>query len=178
MVHECKQSTTTSRTHVKTNFQMNTFHDNFKAWMDFYRHCVCLISYLKYTFSFCKVKLWQSNRGIPVAIVMLSNLHDYSWVVLLQCTAFQWCRHGNQGFLLAEKGIPKTTHSYIVVECPISWLWMVSPFIIYQSSKRCWPIRCLKTYLKPWTWNILHRKIGVVTAKCVEFISSNIVLNW
>ena len=75
MVHECKQSMTTSRTHVKKSFQVNTFHDDFKAWMDFYRHCVCLWSYLKYTFSFYKVKLWQSNRGIPVAIVMLSNLH-------------------------------------------------------------------------------------------------------
>ena len=64
MVHECKQSTTTSRTHMKKNFQVNTFHDDFKAWMDFYRHCVCLWSYLKYIFPFYKVKLWQSNRGI------------------------------------------------------------------------------------------------------------------
>ena len=105
MVHECKQSTTTSRNHVKKNFQVNTFHDDFKAWMDFYRHCVCLWSYLKYTFSFYKVKLWQSNRGIPVAIVMLSNLHNYPWVVLLQRTAFKWWCHGNRGYLLAEKGI-------------------------------------------------------------------------
>ena len=65
MVHECKQCTTTPRTHVKKNFQVNTFHDHFKAWKDFYRHCVCPWSYLKYTFSFYKVKLWQSNRGIP-----------------------------------------------------------------------------------------------------------------
>ena len=104
MVHECKQSTNMSHIHVKKNFQVNTFHDDFKAWMDFYSHCVCLWSFLKYTFSFYKVKLWQSNRGIPV---MLSNLHNYPWVVLLQRTAFQWWRHGNRSFLLAEKGIPK-----------------------------------------------------------------------
>ena len=106
MIHECKQSTATSRTHETKIFLVNTFHDAFKAWMDFYRHCVCSWSYLKYAFSIYNVKSWQSNRGIPAVIVMLSNLHNYPWFVLPQRTAFQWWRHGNRGFLLAEKGIP------------------------------------------------------------------------
>ena len=75
MTHECKQNTTTSGTHAKKNFQVNTFHDDFKAWMDIYRHCVCPWSYLKYAIATYTVKLWQSDRGIPVAIVTLSNLH-------------------------------------------------------------------------------------------------------
>ena len=107
MVHKCKQSTTTSRTHVKKNFQVNTLHNNFKAWMDFYHHCVCPWSYLKYAFSIYKVNLWQTIQGIPMAILMLSNLHNYPWVVLLQRTAFQRWRNSNQGILLAEKGSPK-----------------------------------------------------------------------
>ena len=142
MVHECKQSTTTSRIHVKKNFQVNTFHDDFKAWMDFYRHCVCLWIYLKYTFSFYKVKLWQSNPGIPVAIVMLSNLHNYPWVVLLQRTAFQWWRHGNRGFLLAEKGIPKLrtatswkNNSYPMLRTD-SCFWLVNNHEIWSHISR------------------------------------------
>ena len=51
-------------------------------------------------------EIWQSNRGIPVAIVTLCKMHNYSWFVLLQCTAFQWWGHGDRGLLLAEKGIP------------------------------------------------------------------------
>ena len=51
MLDECKQSTTASRTHVKKNFQVITFHDGLKAWIDSYRHCVCPWSYLKHTFS-------------------------------------------------------------------------------------------------------------------------------
>ena len=65
ITYECKQSTTTWRTHVKKNFQVNTFHDDFKAWMDFYSHCVCQWSYLEYEFSIYKVKLRQSNRESP-----------------------------------------------------------------------------------------------------------------
>ena len=65
MVDECKQSTTTSTTHVKKKFQMNLFHGGLKAWMDLYRHCVCPGSYLKYSFSIYVAKLWQLNRGIP-----------------------------------------------------------------------------------------------------------------
>ena len=65
MVDECKQSTSTSTTHVKKNFQVNTFHGGLKAWMDLYRHCVCPGSYLKYAFSIYVTKLWQLNRGIP-----------------------------------------------------------------------------------------------------------------
>ena len=32
-------------------------------------------------------EIWQSNRGVPMAIVMVSNLHNCPWVVLLKCTA-------------------------------------------------------------------------------------------
>ena len=56
MVDECKQSTTTPSTHVKKIFQVNTFHDGLKAWMDLCRHCVCLESYLKYVFSIYRAK--------------------------------------------------------------------------------------------------------------------------
>ena len=70
MVDECKQSTTTSSTHVKKHFQVITFHDGLKAWMDSYRHCICPGSYLKYAFPICKAKydnrigesLWRSWR--------------------------------------------------------------------------------------------------------------------
>ena len=34
MIDECKQSTTTSSTHSKKNWQMNTFHHCLKRWMD------------------------------------------------------------------------------------------------------------------------------------------------
>ena len=64
MVDECKQSTTTSNTHVKKNFQMNKFHDALKAWIDLYRHRACPGSYLKYAFSINKAKydnrIWAS----------------------------------------------------------------------------------------------------------------------
>ena len=56
MVDECKQSTTTSSTHLKKNFQVNIFHDGWKVWMDLYRHCVCPGSYLEYAFSIYKAK--------------------------------------------------------------------------------------------------------------------------
>ena len=69
IVDERKQSMTTSSTHVKKYFQMNTFHGGLKPWMDLYRHCVCPGSYLKYAFLIYKAKLWQSNRGFPVATV-------------------------------------------------------------------------------------------------------------
>ena len=70
MVNECKQSTIKSSTHVKKNFQMNTFHDGLKVWMDLFRHCICTGSYLKYAFSIYKAKydnrigesLWRSWR--------------------------------------------------------------------------------------------------------------------
>ena len=65
MVDECKQSTTTSTTHAKKNFLVNTFHGGLKAWMDLYRHCVCPGSYLNYAFSIYVAKLRQLNRGIP-----------------------------------------------------------------------------------------------------------------
>ena len=48
---------------------MNTFHGGLKPWMDLYCHCVCPGSYLKYAVLIYKAKLWQSNRGFPVAIV-------------------------------------------------------------------------------------------------------------
>ena len=53
MVDICKQM---SSTHMKKNFQVNTFHDSMKAWMDLYRHCVYPGSHLKYAFSIYKVK--------------------------------------------------------------------------------------------------------------------------
>ena len=56
MVDECKQSTTTSSTHVKNNLQVNIFHDGWKVWMDLYRHYVCPGSYLEYAFSIYKAK--------------------------------------------------------------------------------------------------------------------------
>ena len=64
MVDEFKQSTTTSTTHVKKNFQVNTVHGGLKAWMDLYRPG-CPGSYLKYAFSIYVAILWQLNRGIP-----------------------------------------------------------------------------------------------------------------
>ena len=54
MVDKCKQSKTTSTTHMKENFQVNTFQDSLKAWMDLYDHCVCQESYLKYAFQSIK----------------------------------------------------------------------------------------------------------------------------
>ena len=51
-----KQSTTTSSTHVKKNFEMNTFRDGLKSWIDLYRHRACPGSYLKYAFSINKDK--------------------------------------------------------------------------------------------------------------------------
>ena len=65
MVHECKQSATTSSSHVRRSVQVNTFHRGLKPWMDLYGQCVCPGSYLKYAFLIYKAKLWQSNRGIP-----------------------------------------------------------------------------------------------------------------
>ena len=60
-----KQSTTTSSTHVKKNFQMNTFHDGLKSWIDLYYHRACMSRcYLKYAFSINR-EIWQSNQGIP-----------------------------------------------------------------------------------------------------------------
>ena len=60
---------TTSSTHAKKKIQMDTFHGGLKPWMDLYRHCVCPGSYLKYAFLIYKAKLWQLNRGFPVAIL-------------------------------------------------------------------------------------------------------------
>ena len=64
MVDKCKQSMTTSNTHVKTNFQMDTIHDGPKAWIDLYCHRACPGSYLKYAFSINKAKydnlIWAS----------------------------------------------------------------------------------------------------------------------
>ena len=80
---ECKQSTTLSSTYVKKNFQTNTFRDGLKAWMNWYRHCVCDQEVI-WSMHFQSIK---RNRGIPVA--------------------FQWWRHGNRVILLAEKGTPK-----------------------------------------------------------------------
>ena len=63
LVDGCKQSTTTSSSHAKEIFQMNTF-GGLKAWMDLYRHYVCPGSYLKFAFSFHKAKydnrIWES----------------------------------------------------------------------------------------------------------------------
>ena len=106
MVDECKQSTTTSTTHVKENFQVNTFHIGLKACRDLYRHCVCPRSYLKHAFSIYKAKLWQSNRGSPSRSWTLSNVHNHPWVGPLQWTAFEWWRHGNRGLLLVEQEFP------------------------------------------------------------------------
>ena len=83
MVDECKQSTTMPSTHVNKNFQVNTFHDGLKAWMNLCRQCVCLESHEACIFNL-QSEIWRSNRGIPVAIVTLSNLHNHPWVVLLQ----------------------------------------------------------------------------------------------
>ena len=106
IVDECKQSTTTLSTHVKKNFQMNTFHAGLKSWMDLYRHCFFPGSYLKYALSLSKVK-YDNRIKNPQGDRDLYNLHNYLWVVILQRTAFQWWCHGNRGLLLAEKGIPK-----------------------------------------------------------------------
>ena len=54
--------------HPRENFQMNTFHNGLKAWLDLYCHRACPGSYLKYAFSFNKAKYdnrigespWQS----------------------------------------------------------------------------------------------------------------------
>ena len=83
MVDECIQSTATSSTHVKKNFQVNTFHDGLKARMDLCRYRVCPGSYLKCAFPIYIKRNMTVQSGIPVAILTPSNLHNYPWVVLL-----------------------------------------------------------------------------------------------
>ena len=76
---------------------MNTFQDGLKAWMDLYRYRACPGSYLKYAFSINKAKYynqigessWQSLHYLIFII---------NFVVILQCTAFQWWRHSNREF--------------------------------------------------------------------------------
>ena len=65
MVDECKQSTSTSSTHVKKNCQVNTFYDGLKAWMDLYGPFVCPRSCLKYVFSIYKAKYDNQIRESP-----------------------------------------------------------------------------------------------------------------
>ena len=95
MIDECKQSTTTSSTHMKKNFQMNAFHAGLKLWMDLYLHCAFPGSYLKYALSLSKVK-YDNRIKNPRGDRDLYNLHNYLWVVILQRTAFQWWCHGNR----------------------------------------------------------------------------------
>ena len=125
MVDEYKQSMTTSSTHLKKNFQMNTFHVGLKPWMDLYRHCVCPGSYLKYAFLIYNAKLWQSNRGFPVAI------GTYLICIITRGLCFYNARHFNDdvtvmGAPIGGEGDSQTTHGSIVVECRI-WSWSLMP---------------------------------------------------
>ena len=84
MVNEYKQSTTTSSPHLKKNFQMNTFNDGLKAWMDSYRLCVCTASHLRCAFSINKAKYdnrivespWRSWRYL--ICIITHGLCSYS----------------------------------------------------------------------------------------------------
>ena len=91
MVNECKQSTTTSSTHVKKNLQMNTFHDGLKAWMDLYRHHACPGSYLKYAFTINKAKYDNQIRES-----LWQSLHYWICITTLKYMAFRWWCHGNR----------------------------------------------------------------------------------
>ena len=102
---------------------MKIFHDGLKSWMDLYRHCVYPGSCLKYAFSIYKTgKIWQTNRGIPAAIVTLSNLYNSPWVVLLQCTAFQWWLHGSRVSYWRRREFPKYTRLNCDRIC-VHWQW-------------------------------------------------------
>ena len=53
--------------------------------MDLYRRCGCPENYLKYTFSIYKAK-YDNRNGESLGKMMLSNLHNHPWAVLLQRT--------------------------------------------------------------------------------------------
>ena len=107
MVNECEQSTTTLSTHVKKKFQMTTFHDGLKVWMDSYHHHACPGSYLKYRFSINKAKydnpigesMWQSLHYLICTIT--HGLCSYN-VQLFNDDSL-----GNWNLLLVGKGILK-----------------------------------------------------------------------
>ena len=61
----------------------------------------------------------QSNRGIPVAIMALSNLPNYPWVVPLQCT-FLMMTSRQSGSPIGVDGNSQTMHGSIVVEFKIN----------------------------------------------------------
>ena len=65
MAHECKQSTTTSRTHAKKNFQVNTFHDDFKReWISIVTVYVYEVIWSKH---FHSIK-WNYDNRIGVSL--------------------------------------------------------------------------------------------------------------
>ena len=91
-------------------------------------------------------EIWQSNRGIPVAIMTLIHLHNYPLAVLPQCSALQWWCQGQRGLLLAKKGNSQTTHGSIVVEWELNVytekVKKKKTFVLYekwnQTSLRYW----------------------------------------
>ena len=139
MVDECKQNTTTSSTYAKKGFQVNIFHDGMKAYMDLYRHCIYPGSYLKYAFSIKEAK-YDNLSGNPLINVTLLTLHNYPWVMLLHCTAFQWWCHSAWGLLLVEKGIPKlrTDRGRNTMK-PVYNDHLMGYFSAFWSSSR-WPL--------------------------------------
>ena len=131
MVDKCKQSTTTSTTHENKKISSEHISRRVESVNGFIPS-LCMSRKLSELCVFnlcCETTTIQS--GNPVAIVTLSNLHNYPWVVLLQCTAFEWWRHGNRGLLLAEKGIPK-------LRTAPSWQnWLLCIFVV-ESLPCCY----------------------------------------
>ena len=115
MVDECKQSTTTSSTEVKKDFQMNTFHAGLKAWMDLYHHCVCPGSYLKFAFSLSKQNM-RIELGITHGDRHLSDLLNYPWVCAPTMHYFLSVTSQQSGSPIGGEWNSQTTHRSIVVE--------------------------------------------------------------
>ena len=125
MVNECKQSTTTSSTHVKKNFQMNTFHDGLKAWIDLYCHPACPGSYLKYAFSINKANMtiesgnppWQSLHYL--ICIIICGLRSYNvWLSNDDITAIgvsYWWRKEFSNYAQFHRGRMSSPAQVIVI---------------------------------------------------------------
>ena len=111
-----KQSMITSSTHVKKNFQMNTFHNGLKSWIDLYRHSACPGSYLKYAFSINKEKYDNRIRESP-----WQSLYYLICIITVGCAptmyGFLMMKSQQSGSPIGGEGNSQTSHSSIVVQC-------------------------------------------------------------
>ena len=113
-----------SSTHVKKNFQVNTFHDGLNAWMDLYCHCVCPGSYMEYSFSIYKAKC--DNR--------IGESQWRSWYYLIciitrgLCCYNAWLFNGDVTAIGVSNWRKRDFTNYARLHCGIIHYWtLLSP---------------------------------------------------